>query len=467
MAHKYRQQLCGAMLLATFVGGFAMAAAASPAAFYVAPDGDDTHDGSLAHPFATIAHAVAAMRGSRVRCTVVDAGHYHITSTINLGPRDSGVRLMAAPGPQPVLDGEGASPGGIVALEDVDDVTVQGLGFINTAPGSPAVRASHSNRAAIVANHFSQVGTAILLLGTSNSLVAGNAIEDAAHSGIEASDQSDRNLIDSNIIDGAGGPETHGGGIMLHGATGNGITHNVVENTGGMGIGVENWDAGTINRHNTVAFNVVRNVDLAAVDSGAIYVLGRSRIDTSIVIAGNMVDGSGPATAHGVGIYLDDSTSGAAVYGNIVRHAGSDGLQIHGGSNNRVEGNVFDLGTGTASAMLFQAAPADTHPDNAQAGNTVRANVILSARRDPKIFVWLDGGRPTISGNLYFNTLGAAMPMPAQATDTAPRNGDPRFANAPGGDYRLLPGSAALGITIIDQHSMGLRPPTDQAYRDQ
>lgn len=456
------------MLLVIFVGESVLpaAAAAPPGAFYVASDGDDTHDGSRAHPFATLARAVGAMRGSPVRCTVVDAGHYHVATTINLGPQDSGVRLVAAPGPQPILDGEGAA-GGIVALEDANDVTVQGLGFINTAPGSPALRASHSNRAAIVANHFSQVGTAILLLGTSNSLVAGNAIEDAAHSGIEAADQSDRNLIDSNTINGAGGPETHGGGIMLHGATGNGITHNLVENTGGMGIGVENWDAGTINRHNTVAFNVVRNVDLAAVDSGAIYVLGRSRIDTGIVIAENMVDGSGPTTAHAVGIYLDDSTSGADVYGNIVRHAGSDGLQIHGGSNNRVEGNVFDLGTGTASAMLFQAAPADTHPDNAQVGNTVRANVILSARRDPKVFVWLDGGRPTISGNLYFNTLGAAMPMPAEATDTAPRVGDPRFANAPGGDYRLLPGSAALGFMVIDQDGMGLRPPSGQAYRDQ
>ena len=234
-----------------------------------------------------------------------------------------------------------------------------------------------------------------------------------------------------------------------------------------MGIGVENWDRATINRDTIVAYNIVRDVNRSATDSGAIYVLGRSREDTRMTVANNLVDGSGPASQHSVGLYLDDSTNGVSVTGNIVRNPGSDALQIHGGSNNRVIGNIFDLGTGTASAILFQAAPADTHPDNLQTGNLVRGNIIASARETGKIFVWLDGGRPEIAGNLYHDALGGAMPLPAQAADTDPRRGDPRFADAAGGNYALLPGSAAaaIGFDAIDQASMGLRPLTAHAYR--
>ncbi len=440
--------------------------AATPPAFYVSPGGCDEHDGGFARPFATLTRALTAMQGSHTHLTLVEGGRYTVSATIVLGPRAAGVSLVAYPGQHPVLDAQGAALGAILALDRANGVTIAGLGFTATAPGTAALRLSASNHAAIIANRFTQVGTGISLSNSSDSLISGNLIENAAHTGIEAADGSDRNRFDSNLVDGAGGPETHGGGIMLHGATGDSVTHNLIQNTGGLGIGVLNWDDATINRDTLVAFNIVRDVDRSATDSGAIYVLGRSRADTRMVIAGNLVDGSGRADQHSVGIYLDDSTNGVSVAGNIVRNAGSDALQIHGGSNDRLVGNIFDLGAGTASAVLFQAAPADTHPDNAQAGNLVRGNIIASSRKTGKIFVWLDGGKPEISGNLYYDALGGAMAMPAQAADTAPRTGDPRFADAAHGDYTPLPGSAAaaIGFDVIDGGSMGLHPLTAHAY---
>ena len=130
--------------------------------------------------------------------------------------------------------------------------------------------------------------------------------------------------------------------------------------------------------------------------------------------------------------------SDVQVSGNVVRNAGSDAVQIHGGSHNIVWHNVLDLGAGTASAVLFQAAPADTNPNNRQEGNVVQDNLILTTSLSPKLFVSLDGGQPVVTGNLFHH---ARAPMTAgipPVQDQDPVFVDPGFRSASTGDYSFL-----------------------------
>jgi hypothetical protein len=73
-------------------------------AIHVSPRGDDRADGSAAHPFATLAHALAAARAAGVHRVVLHGGSYFETS-VTLTAADSGLVLEAAPGETPVLYG--------------------------------------------------------------------------------------------------------------------------------------------------------------------------------------------------------------------------------------------------------------------------------------------------------------------------------------------------------------------------
>ena len=100
-------------------------------------------------------------------------------------------------------------------------------------------------------------------------------------------------------------------------------------------------------------------------------------------------------------------------------------MQIHGGRNDVVEHNVVDVGSAAQAAMLFQSAPADTHPSGRMDGNIVRANLILLAGRPRPAYQEIDGGRPAISRNLYVAPPGTLRPSPPAARDTDPLYADP------------------------------------------
>jgi hypothetical protein len=42
----------------------------------------------------------------------------------------------------------------------------------------------------------------------------------------------------------------------------------------------------------------------------------------------------------------------------------------------------------------------------------VRRNLILAGNPAPKVYVWLDGGAPTVDRNVYAGTAGAVQPGP-------------------------------------------------------
>ena len=438
-----------------------------PAGLHVSPIGRDDADGSAAHPYRTPARALQALQaaapglpgaalpadaphlagdsglagaarpgvaprlpaaprsgaalrpGAAPRLVVLEGGTYRLDAPLSLGAGGDGVVLRGCPAGAAVLDGGGRLPL-LLALEAVRGVRLEGLSLTGTAPGGVAVRLRRAQAAVLSGLRVRAVGTGVLLEGSGGSVVQRCSVRDAV-TGIELKDGSDGDTLRANTLEDLHGQDTAGGGVFLHGASDTLIERNLVRRTRGMGIGVSNWDEQTVSLRNVVRRNVVRDVDREASDSGAIYLLGRSGRETGSVVEGNVVDGAGPPAAHTVGIYLDDSTSGVLVRGNVLRRQGQIALQVHGGSDNRIEGNLVELGRLTRTAVLFQAAPADTHPTGHMTGNVVQGNAFTADGPARHPFVSLDGGHPAILENWFLSPPGTPMLMTPPLADARPR----------------------------------------------
>jgi parallel beta-helix repeat protein len=443
--------------------------AALTPAYYVSTRGSDSGDGSAAHPFKTLGRAVSAMESSGIHKTYVEGGTYNLGSTLNLGSAASGMTITAAPGAHPILNGN-HSLQTLVSLNGASGVTLKGLAFTGANGQALILDGASSNR--IVGNLFTNNGEGMLLTnGASKNLVSGNMVKHSGTSGIEFQDGSDGNRILSNLVNGTGAIETAGAGIYGHGVDNNMIAHNLVKNTAGMGIGVQNWDSSTISVGNKILDNVVRNANAnpQTQDSGSIYLLGRSNVNMHTVIRGNYISGpttaAGGSSAHIVGIYLDDNSSGVTVTNNIVTHIISHGLQIHGGDDILVKNNIFDLGSTGRSAVLFQNRASDVGGATMQ-NNVVTQNIIVSKSGSPTAFDNIDGGNPTISNNFYMDLINNQFQMNGFG-QTGAHYGNAMFANEAAGNYTLgaNSGAHAIGFVSIHEHTMGLHPATAHWYR--
>jgi hypothetical protein len=425
-------------------------------AFHVAAGGSDSGDGTSAHPFASLERARDAMRRSTIRTTYLTGGIWQMRSPLVLGPQDASTSYIADGGDASVLAGNGTSS--LVVLHAASNVTISGLTMRQAGAGG-AIRIEGGGGHRVVANTIHDSVNGMLLDGSSGNSVVLNRILRSAASGIEAKNGSNANVFDSNRIEVTCAIGTRGGGLFVHGGNDNRITYNLVQDTAGMGIGVLNWDDETVNLRTVIRGNIVRATNRMSYDSGAIYLLGRSHRDMHAVIEGNLIDGAGGENDHTIGIYLDDSTSGVEVRGNIVRRPGTHAVQVHGGDGITLSGNILDLGTGRASAVLFQSAPADTNPSNTMLDNRVSGNIVLSASALAVVYDHIEGGVPDVRDNLYYSTAGVKLMARDVVVDSAPVFADPGFVDAAAGDYRLLPDGAARkrGFHEIDSTVMGPR----------
>lgn len=400
---------------------------------------------------------VSGVRATGPRVVLLRSGVHHLSGPLMITEASGALAIKACPGETPVIDAPANGPA--VILNGSHGAELVGLVFSSTSATNHVIM-DGAEDCLIERNTFLNGNTAITLDLARRNRIVGNVIRDVTATGIELKDGSDANVVADNVVDGANAPETSGGGIFLHGTRGNRIAHNVIQRTAGFGIGVSNWDDTTINVDTIIEYNLLRRTVLNSDDSGAIYVLGRSGADTNMVIASNVIDGFGSPGHHNVGIYLDDSTSGSTVIGNLVRGVGSDAVQIHGGQDNRIENNLLDLGAGRPSALLFQAAPADTNPLNRQTGNIVSRNVILSSNANPRPFVWYDGGNPAISGNFYVVPNGAVISNESPVADRDPQLGEANLLpSTTQPEYESVQMSAerSIGFKPIDLRAAGVR----------
>jgi parallel beta-helix repeat protein len=441
-------------------------------AYYVSPDGSDSGTGTASDPFATLGRAQQAMEDSSIHTTYVEGGTYNLSSSLNLTSADDGMSFIAASGDTPVLNG-GGWLSNIITLNGAENVTIQGLTFENTAigDGNGAVSLIDSSNNDIVGNLFQNNDRGVLLTGSDYNTVSGNEMDNSTTAGINAGAGSDHNTFDSNIINGvsiASGSDTSSGGIFITGGDYNSITHNLIENTAAPGINLNNWvsdasDTTNLDIGNTISYNSVidANDSSSDTDSGAIYIDGRAGVDTQTTINNNYVNNaSSPSDGLNVGIYLDDFTSGVTVTNNITT-GGNFAFLIHGGENDTLSNNVFDLGTTAASNLgggLIQSEGGG--PISQMTGDSVTGNIFYStASSSPNAYI-VYGGSASVSGNLYYNTNGQSFNT--QGMDNSASYGDPDFTDPSTGDFTLGSGSAAssIGFQNIDQSTIGLAPTT-------
>jgi hypothetical protein len=257
-------------------------------------------------------------------------------------------------------------------LDGASDVTIKGITFEATKTGygdeqnTAGVVLRNARGVNVLDNNFRDVGKAIRLIGSHASRIARNVVVETGSSGIELQDDSDDNFVLDNKLSKIGQMDDSSKAIALHGASGNQIARNVIDQASRHGIAIDNWDDTTVNRRNIVEYNRVLHTSTVASDTGAIEMLGRSGIDTQSVIRFNEIEDAGGLSIdeagnwrHGeaaAGIYLDDLTSGVLVCGNFIRGAGLAAIQIHGGFGVTVRNNVAILDRPNSAFIFLQGA---------------------------------------------------------------------------------------------------------------
>ncbi len=349
----------------------------------------------------------------------------------------------------------------LIQADKADSVTIEGLSFADVPYDGAAVRLAGGTGHHVLNNRFDAVGTGVILAAASDSEVRGNSLEHLGRSGIELTPGSAGNRIVANTIRHVGEVNLYSAGIMAAGVTRTLIAHNDIRHAARYGISMKNWNPETKNTDNVIEYNRIRDVGRETADLGAIETLGRSDIDTKLVIRFNDIRGTGglgtDAAGHwltrykGFGIYLDDLTNGVRVEGNFLEDTGWASVFIHGGDGNRVENNIAVLTDERDRFLRFEWVPtagtAGLLRDNEASRNLIRAQVPVE-----QLVTALTGGEYRLENNIFDRPArgprapGAAMDR-AQARSTQTGGPpDPYFMDPSKNDYRLRPNSPASKI---------------------
>jgi len=385
------------------------------------------------------------------------------------------------------------------AERPVHHVRIRGFTFTDTRYTSPERVADtyHPDDAAIwlwaaqhcrvEGNTFRDVGGYAVMLrdaSTHNAIVA-NTIAGAGQGGVYLNGFTDvarqrapdghrpaHNLVAGNHVHHCGRYYVHVAGVYLACADHNTIAHNLIHDMTRYGISLKFACPG-----NVVEFNEVRRTDLATRDTGSIEMAGNKA--GSIVRYNLVLDSVGcgydrKARGHrspqdACGIYLDNMSSNVHVVGNIVaRNAG--GLWLNWGNDNLIENNVFVASRDRQ--IVFNNWTRDTwHTE----GNRFERNILYfttpgvplyqadgwkpdwEAVRSDRNLIHAAGATPVVRGAGEPDKSWHAWRQSGQ--DTHSVLADPLFVNPAKDDYRLRPGSPALGLGFepIPVHRIGLR----------
>lgn len=118
---------------------------------------------------------------------------------------------------------------------------------------------------------------------------------------------------------------------------GNRIAHNLFEDMPSSALRIEGND-------HLIELNVIRNVVRESDDQGGLDMFGNPLYRGVVIRWNRWADIRGGTVSGAAGVRLDDMISGVTVYGNVFEQCGGvafGGLQIHGGKENLVDGNLF------------------------------------------------------------------------------------------------------------------------------
>ena len=124
--------------------------------------------------------------------------------------------------------------------------------------------------------------------------------------------------------------------VLLDGC-GNRVAHNRFERIPSSALRIEGNDQ-------WIELNAIRRVVQESDDQGGLDIFGNPLYRGVVIRWNHWSDIRGGTHCGAAGVRLDDMISGVAIYGNVFARCGAvqfGGVQIHGGKDNLVDGNVF------------------------------------------------------------------------------------------------------------------------------
>jgi len=369
--------------------------------------------------------------------------------------------------------------GGAIILRGAKDVKVS-QNTIYHAGGHGIEISGGFNNEASNNSIYSIGGTGIVLIGGDmDTLVAAN------HRAIN------NHIHDTGVFEKSGAS-----GILCWGV-GNTVSNNYIHSMPRVGVWLDGND-------HLIEYNHIHHVNQETQDSGIIYFGNVDWTKRGNVIRYNYLHDSGgygrknakepwQAPFETYGVYMDDWTSGTHLFGNLIVNTVNGGVYIHGGRDNIIENNIIIDG-GRAGQMVYSAWPADRQTSKMllpvmyaksrtkaftkkypalvsindmetgakMSGNQFIRNIVYYTDAESILFGIYNGidERTTISN---FNTIysgGKPIRIPYIKAPVNKQWGiwrkmgfdknsiiaDPKFINAPDGNYSLSPDSPAFSV---------------------
>jgi hypothetical protein len=350
--------------------------------YYVSSSGNDSNSGTISAPFKTLGKAQSAMQAGSIKATYLRAGTYAIASTFNLYSADNGEIWATYPGDaanSAILDG-----GSTNNSNGVDDV-------LNITGGS------NITITGLQIQHFNNSGVEVC--GGSNHCGRGVPTANA-------------NVVKNNIVHDF--YNVYGGGLSILGSTTNTkIYNNVLYNSTSRGIAAVADTKGDNISGTDIENNVVLNTCTASNDEGSIYLQDLVVASSNVTVKNNFVRDYGTAAASTKGIYLDDGLSNAMVTQNIVAGTGTYGAMIHQGANNKIQGNLIDIGgAGNQQLLIYQ----DNSPKKTltnMSGNSFASNVVVNTGTTAdyafESIICCSTENPAVQNDVYKNYSGGPV----------------------------------------------------------
>lgn len=389
-------------------------------------------------------------------------------------------------------DGEAVAPrlDRLIVFDGAEYVTLRGFTFTDTdynltreyyTPRDAAIYMSRARHCAVRDCRFEHLGGYALRLENNSHYneFTGNDIEDMGMGGVvmfgDNSNHPHHNLVAGNVMRRLGLVYKHVAGVYVSTGDDNRIVHNTISHVTRYGISLKSFAASNSSRNNLVEYNDIRQTNLETNDTGAIETLGCNRKENGNTIRYNLIldtnglksnaDGTFRTNYFSWGIYLDDFSSGALVYGNVVARTDLGGMCVHGGRNNTFENNVFV----NSHSHQVRLQPRDDFIK----GNRFVRNIVAYTRPESDLIFSYTDQTDLFSewdNNLYWlrgadlNTLrhkntpvGTFADWRKAGMDTHSLVADPMFLDPAHDDYRLKPDSPAykLGFKPIPVEKIG------------
>jgi len=352
----------------------------------------DTGSGTAAQPFCSI--RPAASRVVAGQTVLVSSGTYTEGVTVSSsGTAVAPITFAAAPAANVVVTGGGSASSNGFYVNGKSYVTIQG--FTVTGTGSDGIVVKNSNNIALRSNHVLNAGQpasgklakGIRLDGATDSVVATNTVDHNTDYGIYLVNASNRNQVLANkVFQNARVIDRAASGIRVYGSTNNTIAGNISHDNEDSGL---EFFGGANN--NLVVDNVSYNNGDHGIDNNG---------STGQRLIANTAYKNVTA-----GINVEGTSTGATIANNVSVDNGINSPRTH--SNIRV--------------------------DSASISGTTMDYDLVNLSTPDVMLIW---------NSVNYSSLAAFKA--ATGKEVHGLQGDPRFANAAGGDFHITAGSPAI-----------------------